>query len=308
MINSRPIILLSSLIVSVGILVAGEPQQPSKIADLVILQVRVLDQNDRPVTDVPRSSFQVMENGKPQKIELFMNEQVPLTYGLAIDASGSLHDQFREVMAAATNIINANTPDDETFVVRFISNDKIENVQPLTSDKKMLLDALNSFYIEGGQTALFDAIYVSADYLAKQITYETKLRRRVLVLVTDGDERNSFYKKEQLFQLLAQTDTQIFTIAMIRDVKGKQRDRAIDFLNQLARETGGRTYFPTSPNDLQRISNQIIQDIRTQYVIGYLPADDDSRTGFHKVQVSIGDQPNQEKRVAITRVGYRIPK
>jgi Ca-activated chloride channel homolog len=308
LINSRPIILLSSLIVSVGILVAGEPQQPSKIADLVILQVRVLDQNDRPVTDVPRSSFQVMENGKPQKIELFMNEQVPLTYGLAIDASGSLHDQFRDVMAAATNIINANTPDDETFVVRFISNDKIENVQPLTSDKKMLLDALNSFYIEGGQTALFDAIYVSADYLAKQITYETKLRRRVLVLVTDGDERNSFYKKEQLFQLLAQTDTQIFTIAMIRDVKGKQRDRAIDFLNQVAQETGGRTYYPTSARDLQRISNQIIQDIRTQYVIGYLPADNDSRIGFHKVQVSIGAQPNQEKRVAITRVGYRIPK
>ena len=304
---SRLIITLSC-IASVGVLAAGEPQQPSKIAELVILHVRVLDQNDRPVTDVPRSSFQVTENGKPQKIELFMNQEVPLTYGLAIDSSGSLHDQFKDVMAAATNIINANTPDDETFVVRFISSDKIENVQPLTSNKKMLMDALDAIYIEAGQTAVYDAIYVSADYLAKQVTYETKLRRRALVLVTDGDERNSFYKKEQLFQLLAQTDTQIFTIAITRDLKGKQRNRAIDFLNQVARETGGRTYFPTSANDVQRISNQIIQDIRTQYVIGYLPADDDSRTGFHKVQVFIGDQPNQEKRVAITRVGYRIPK
>src|SRR5262245_58011794 len=199
-----------------------------------------------------------------------MSQEVPLTYGLAIDASGSLHDQFREVMAAAANIINANTPDDETFVVRFISSDKIENVQPLTSNKKMLLDALDAFYIEAGQTAVYDAIYVSAEYLAKQISNDTKLRRRALVLVTDGEERNSFYKKETLFQLLAQTDTQIFTIALTKDLKPRDRDRAISFLSQLARETGGRTYFPANAADLQRISNEIIKDIRTQYVIGYI--------------------------------------
>lgn len=306
------IIISLSFIASVAILaippvfVAGESQPQARIPpQMVLLHVRVVDPSDNPVTDVPQSNFQVTEDGVPQKIELFMDQEVPLTYGVAIDASGSLRSQIRDVLGAATNIINSNKGDDETFLVRFISSDKIETLQTLTSDKKLLMDAIAGFYIEGGQTAVIDAIYLSADYLAKQMTEERRLRRRALILVSDGEDRLSFYKPEALLQFLAKTDTQIFTIALTKDLKGKSREKAIKLLNQLARDTGGRTYYPSSPGDVQRISDQIIKDIRTQYVIGYVPSGGDAAKAFHKVEVSIAENPNQEKRAAITRVGYQ---
>jgi len=289
--------------------VAADSQPQGKVTpQMVLLHVRVVDAADNPVTDVPQTSFQVTEDGVPQKIELFMDQEVPLTYGVAIDASGSLRSQIRDVLRAAVNIINANKPDDETFLVRFISSDKIETLQTLTSDKNLLMDAIAGFYIEGGQTAVIDAIYLSADYLAKQMTEARRLRRRALILVSDGEDRLSYYKPEALLQLLASTDTQIFTIALTKELKGKSKEKAVKLLNQLARDTGGRTYYPSSPGDVQSISNQIIKDIRTQYVIGYVPAGADAAKAFHKVEVTIAEGPNQEKRAAITRVGYQNPK
>jgi len=111
---------------------------------MVLLHVRVTDAEDNPVLDVPENAFQVTEDGVPQKIELFLNKEVPLTYGLAIDCSGSVRSQFSEIVRATKNIVNSNQPGDETFLVRFISSDKIETLQPLTSDKKTLIDGLDS--------------------------------------------------------------------------------------------------------------------------------------------------------------------
>ena len=274
---------------------------------MVILHVRVTDPSGKAVRDVSQDAFQVTEDGVPQKIELFMNEEIPLSYGLLIDSSGSMRSQFAAIVQAAKNIVKANTSADETFVVRFISSDKIENAQEFTTDKKLLLNVLDSLYIEGGQTAVLDAIYLGADYLAKRQTARDQLRRKVLILVTDGEERNSYYKKDQLFRLLESFDTQIFTIGFTKDLKSDKLDKAIQLLTQLATETGGRTFFPNSTADLSRITNEIINDIRTQYVIGYVPASD-SKNGFNKVLVSITQGVDQEKRVAITRVGYSMQK
>jgi Ca-activated chloride channel homolog len=275
---------------------------------MVFLHVRVIDPTNKPVRDVPQTAFQVTEDGVPQKIEFFTSEEVPLTYGLVIDCSGSMRSQLELVVRAGVNIVNSNTPDDETFVIRFISSDKIEKLQELTSDKQVLRNGLESLYVEGGQTAVVDAIYLSADYLAQQKSDPGKVRRRALILVSDGEDRNSFYKKEQLFGFLAAKDTQIYTIGLPNELKGKKREDAILFLSKLATDTGGRTFFPTSPSDIASISNEIIRDIRTQYVIGYVPSNGDSAKGFHKTVVSISDDPNREKRVAVTRVGYSTQK
>jgi len=295
------------VIVSASLLAFPQSVSNAQAGGMVVLHVRVTDPADNAVRDVPRDAFQVSEDGVPQKIELFMNEEIPLIYGLAIDCSGSLRSQFEAVVQATKNIVQANTASDETFLVRFISSNKIETLQEFTTDKRVLQNGLDSLYIEGGQTAVIDAVYLSADHLAKRKTAADQLRRKVLILVTDGDDRNSYYKKEQLFKLLAATDTQIFTIAFTKELKsGKQRDNAVNLLKQLAIETGGRTFFPNSTADLARISNDIINDIRTQYVIGYVPSTD-SKNSFHKTVVSITQEADKDKRVAITRVGYGTP-
>src|SRR5215217_406916 len=184
---------------------------------IVVLHVRVTDAGGKAVRDVPREAFQVTEDGVSQKIELFMNEEIPLSYALAIDSSGTMRSHFDAIVQASKNIVNANTETDETFLVRFISSDKIETLQEFTSDKRILLNRLDGLYIEGGPTAVLDAIYLSAEHLAKR--KPDQLRRKVLIIVTDGDDRASYYTKDKLFRLLASTDTQIFTIGFMTDLK-----------------------------------------------------------------------------------------
>lgn len=300
--------LIVSLVIIASVFLLAFPALSSannaQAEGMVVLHVRVTDQTEKAVRDVPRDAFQITEDGVPQKIEFFMNEEIPLTYALVIDCSGTMRAQLGAIVQASKNIVNANKESDETFLVRFISSDKIETVQEFTTDKKLLLTGLDSLYVEGGQTAIIDAVYLSADHLAKRKSASDQLRRKVLIVVTDGDDRSSFYNKEQLFRLLASTDTQIFTIAITKDLKpDKQLDKAINLLRQLGTETGGRTFFPTTATDLDRISRDIINDIRTQYVIGYVPTTD-SKNSFHKTVVSITQGADQDKRVAITRVGY----
>ncbi|HEU4933103.1 MAG TPA: VWA domain-containing protein [Pyrinomonadaceae bacterium] len=273
----------------------------------VLLHVRVTDPNDKAVLDVPQDRFQVTEDGVPQKITLFMNKEIPLSYGLVIDASGSMRSQLNQTMDAAGRIVLSNRPTDETFVVRFVSSDKITVEQEPTSNKTALFRALADFYVEGGASAVVDAVYLSAQKLTEQKDAD-ELRRRILILVTDGEDRASFYKQDELFQLLSANNIQVFTIALTKDLPAGSRDKAIKLLKRLGLDTGGRTYFPTSKTDIERIAGEIINDIRMQYVIGYEPSGDNSRNHFHKVQVSISENPNEEKRAAITRVGYQSPR
>jgi Ca-activated chloride channel family protein len=282
--------------------VSGSPQTPQ----MVILNVRVKDPQGKAVMDVPQGSFLVSENGVPQKISFFMNEQIPLSYGLLIDCSGSAKSHLEDVIRASMKIVNSNKPGDEAFLIRFISSDKIEKVLDLTSDKKALTDGLDSLYVEAGQTAILDAIYLGADYLAKA-KIDNTLRRRALIIATDGEERNSYYSAQQLIQLLTSTDIQVFIIAFTDELKKEKHLKAVKLVTVLASDTGGRAYLPASVADLDRIANEIINDIRTQYVIGYVPSGG-SIKGFQKVEVSIADNPNQEKRVAVTRVGYSTQK
>lgn len=270
---------------------------------MVILNVRVTDSMSHAVVDVNQDAFSVTEDGITQKITFFSKGGIPLTYGLVIDNSASMRSQLIAVLLTGTKIVNSNMPDDETFLVRFIGSDKIEVVQDLTSNKQPLIDGLNNLFVEGGQTALIDALYLSVEKLAKRKA-DNKLRRQALILITDGEDRRSFHKPAQLFDLLANNDIQIYVVGFTKELTGNNKIRASELLTRLADDTGGRVFFPQALGDLSRIADEIVNDIRTQYVIGYVPSGKGGDNAFHKVQVSIANNPQQDKRIAITRVGY----
>src|SRR5678809_688972 len=116
-------------------------------------------------------------------------------------------------------IRDSNKTGDETFLVRFISSDKIETVQDFTASKELLMDGLDSFYVEGGQTAIIDAVYLSAEHVSEyKKGDEGDRRRRALIVITDGEDRNSFYKQEQLFARLREEDVQIFVIGFVNEL------------------------------------------------------------------------------------------
>jgi hypothetical protein len=159
-------------------------------AELVQLHVRVIDRNNKPINNVAQNEFHVFEDGVPQTIESFTREEVPISYGLAVDTSGSLRSQLQSVVDAGKTIINSNKQGDETFLVRFISSDKIETVQDFTANKELLMDGLDSFYVEGGQTAIIDAVYLSAEHVSEyRKGDEGDRRRRALIVITDGPQQ-----------------------------------------------------------------------------------------------------------------------
>src|SRR5205085_10428839 len=140
-------------------------------------------------------------------------------YGLAIDTSGSLRSQLTQVLNAAKAIINSNKRGDETFLERFISSDKIETIQDFTASRDALLDGLDSMYVEGGQTAVIDGVYLAAEHVAEyKKGGDDDKRRRALIVVTDGEDRNSYYPESQLFQTLREEDVQIFVIGFVNEL------------------------------------------------------------------------------------------
>jgi Ca-activated chloride channel homolog len=285
-------------------------------AELVQLHVRVIDRNNRPINDVPQNAFHVFEDGVPQTIETFSREEVPISYGLAVDTSGSLRSQLQSVIDAGKTIINANKPGDETFLVRFISSDKIETVQDFTASKELLMDGLDSFYVEGGQTAIIDAVYLSAEHVSEyKKGDEGDRRRRALIVITDGEDRNSFYKQEQLFSKLREEDVQIFVIGFVNEldkeaglIRKSPREKAVGLINKLATETGGRAFFPESIADLPQIASEIIRDLRTQYVIAYNPTNKTQDGTFRTIKVSVDQPSGGDKRIALTRTGRLAKK
>jgi Ca-activated chloride channel family protein len=277
------------------------------------LHVRVIDRNNRPVGDVRKEEFRVFENGQPQTVTSFTKEEVPVSYGLVVDNSGSLRQQITQVIDAAKTIVESNKPGDETFVVRFVSSDDIEIKQDFTADKQSVHDALDEMFVEGGQTAVVDAVYLSSEHAAehKKGNELDDKRRRALILVTDGEDRNSHYKVEQLFESLKERDVQIYVIGFVNEldkeggfISKSKREKATDLLNRMAKETGGRAFYPNSLTELPGIAEEITKDLRTQYVLSYAPAVPARAGEYRQVRVAVADSPGRDKRIAITRSGY----
>ncbi len=291
-------------------------------SDLVSLSVRVSDEQHRPVRNLRREDFRVSEDGTPQTISFFSTEESPISYGLVVCYSGVGREQFGEVIAAGKTVIEGNRPGDETFIARFMSNERAQIQWNFTSDQKALAAALDALYTGDAPRTLVDAVYLSVEHVAQSgmdDSNETRrrLRHRALVLITDGEDRHSFYKQEQLFALLRKEDVQVYVVGFVGELKGghnfvrqqSKRAQAVTLLNRLASETGGRAFYPNSPRDLPLIAGEIARDLRTQYIIGYSPTNREHDGSFRTLNVAVADAtPNGGKRIVTARSGYTAPK
>ncbi|MDQ3322141.1 MAG: VWA domain-containing protein [Acidobacteriota bacterium] len=278
----------------------------------VNLNVRVINRNNRPINNLRQDEFKVYENNVLQPITSFTRAEVPTNYSLVLDNSGSLRSQLEKIIEAGKIIVNTNKPADETSIIRFVSREKITIEQDFTPNKADLGEALDNLYVEGGQTAIIDAVYLAAE---KVDQYENsrnpnEKKRRALILVSDGEDRDSYYKEAQLFELLREADVQIFVVGFVNELSkeggfiGKSpQGKAKAFLERLATDTGGKSYFPNSAGELTGIAQDIATELRTQYLVSYSPTDDKKDGSFRNIKVVVGDGPNKEKRIAVTRTG-----
>ena len=282
----------------------------------ISLNVRVVNDGNRPINNLKQSDFKIYEDDVLQPITFFTTAEIPIINALVIDNSRSLRSQLGEVIVAGKIIVSANRPKDESTIVRFVSKDKIEVVQDFTSNKSSLDNALNNLYVEGGQTAIIDAIYQTAKKVEQyqNSTKKEDVKLRSLILVSDGDDRGSSYNEKQLFELLREFHIQIYAIGFVNDLSkepesgGKSRqEKARTFLTRLAEETGGKVYFPAAINELPNIAADISGELRTQYLISYNPTNTGRGGIFRQIKVVVTEGANKEKRVAITRSGRNSP-
>lgn len=291
-------------------LLAQEPTSPTpKPAGLTVrLSLIVIDSKDKSLDAVSKDALRVMEDKVEQTILTVEPDVRPIDLGIAIDASGSVRRFIEPIIEGARLIIVNREPQDEIFLERFISSDKIERLQDFTSDRKVLTSALDSVYIEHGQSAVIDAVYIGAQYIAGH--NRNSDRRKALVLFTDGEDRNSYYNLEKLLTLLHKERIQIFIVGLILDLEDKptngrpagNRERAIKLLTTLAEETGGRVFFPRDNSELGQSIAQIVHDLDGQFRITY-QSSNNAKKNFRKVEVKLVS-PAGENRKAIAPRGY----
>jgi Ca-activated chloride channel homolog len=278
--------------------------------NLVVLHATVLDKRGRMVNDLKSDDFKVYEDGALQKLSVFSHADIPVTMGIVIDDSGSMREKRDSVNAAAMTFVKTSNPQDQAFVVNFNDVYYLDTPGDFASNIEDLKSALEKIDSRGG-TALYDAVYASLDHV--------KLGNRdkkVLLVITDGEDNASRYTFEELLRYAQKSDAVIYTIGLLGSeepgglfkIHGGSARRAAKILEKLADATGGQSYFPKSLDDVQSTCEQIAHDIRNQYTLAYYPSNARKDGTFRNVRVDAFASGSHSKLAVRTRPGYYAPK
>jgi VWFA-related protein len=278
------------------------PDDPYRIrrdVNLVVLHATVLDQQGRFVPDLKQENFRVFEDRVEQKLAIFRREDIPVTLGLVVDNSASMRPHRPSVNAAALSFVETSNREDEVFVVNFNYDYFLDLDKDFTNDIQELKEALERIDSRGS-TALYDALIGSLDHAKKG-----SRDKKVLLVVTDGDDNASRKTLEQTIQEAQQSDTLIYTIGLMsEDTKGRSRRRFQNALRQLAEATGGMSFFPQGVEEVEAICTRIAHDIRNQYTLAYYPSNTLRDGTFRKIDVDVVPPRGRGKLSVRTRTGY----
>ena len=266
-----------------------------KQVEEVVLHATVVDDKQRIVTSLDKGDFNVYEDGRPQAITSFRHEDIPVAMGIIIDNSGSMREKRQKVNAAALNLVRSSNPSDEVCVVNF--NDEYYLDQDFTSNINKLKEGLEKIEARGG-TALYDAVVATAEHLKK----DAKLEKKVIFVVTDGDDNESAESLEQAVKRLqADGGPTVYSIGILEgEEHPKHAKRALQIMSE---RTGGIAFFPKTLDEVDAISRTVAHDIRSQYTIGYKPTTPKNQGGYRQVKVDAKSH-NYGKLTVRTKTGY----
>jgi Ca-activated chloride channel family protein len=271
-----------------------EPTTFSSETRWVILPVSVSDKNGKLIMDLQQKSFKVLENGIEQPIKLFKHEDVPISLGIIVDNSGSMKEKRQKVEIAGVDLVKASNPHDEVFIVNF--NDEAYLDVEFTNDIKKMEEGIARIDSRGG-TAMREAISSSIDYLKEK----GKNHKRVLLVVTDGNDNASTISLERLVNRARQSEVLIYAIGLLDEEERREAKSAKRALNALTQESGGLSFYPKGVADVDAIALQVAHEIRNQYTIAYSPLNDAKDGTFRQIKVVVNGPGHPQVR---TRTGY----
>ena len=301
----------------IAIAVAAAGQDPARPAGQVLqsdeatritvdvtrvnLLFTVTDKKGRFITDLGKDDFEVVESKRRQTISEFTAESdLPLRLGILIDTSNSIRERFKFEQEAASQFIDSvmRTNVDKALVVSFDTS--AELVADLITDTDKLTAAIRDLH-PGGGTALYDAIYFACRDKLSQDQPRHKFRRAI-VIVSDGEDNQSRYTRDQALEMAQKADVVLYAISTNITRIETDGDKVLKYF---AQETGGRAFFPFKVEDLDQSFENIANELRHQYNISYRPEPLKTDGLFHVIDVRVRERKNIQVNV---RRGYYAPK
>ncbi len=286
----------------------GQAQTPSpsdrriKVdVNLVVLHTTVSDDRGKFVDGLTQDNFRVFEDKVEQKLSVFKREDIPVSMGLVIDNSGSMRDKRPRVNEAALTLVQNSNSQDEAFVVNFNDDFYLDLDKDFSNSIPELKEALERIDSRGS-TALYDAIIGSLDHLKKG-----SKEKKVLLIVTDGEDNTSRNSLEKTIREIQKTDVVIYTIGLLGQESKRSAKTAKKALTEIALASGGLSYFPENVDDVHNICEQVAHDIRHQYTLAYYPSNSAKDGTFRTVRVDVIPPRGRGKLLARTRNGYYAP-
>jgi len=259
----------------------------------------VLDGSGRSVTGLDKRAFTILDDSSPQEITFFSDVDEPVSVNIVFDLSGSMSiDKIRLAREALSHFIEMSLDSDEYSLIAF--NDRPQLLLERTRDPKAILDKLSTV-APHGSTALYDACYLGVERLTGG-TYP----KRVLLLISDGQDNNSHYDLDEVRHLLRESDVVLYSIGVASPIQlsGKAGSHVRHALEGLAEVTGGRAFFVSNGAQMDEVFEWIALELRRQYSIGYRPQNFSYDRRWHRIRVRVMP-PNGYPPLSVrSRAGY----
>jgi VWFA-related protein len=279
-----------------------EDQKTRITVDVTRVQLlfTVSDKKGRFVSNLSKQDFEVFEAKKPQSIVEFTAESdLPLRLAILIDTSNSIRERFKFQQEAATDFVNTviRPKEDRAAIVSFDAAPEL--VADLTGDVDKLTTAIRSLRAGGG-TALYDAIYFACRDKLMQDQPKFKYRR-AMVILSDGDDNQSRYTRDQALEMAHKADVVIYSISTNRSGQEGDGDKVLKYFSE---QTGGQAFFPFKAQDLAQSFENIANELRHQYNVLYRPEPLKADGLYHPVDVKVR---GRKDLIVRARHGYYAP-
>ena len=298
------------------------PQQGNQTirvpVNLVDVLFTVLNRRNKLVPELEKADFKIWDDKAPQEIRYFSKQtDLPLRIGMLLDTSNSIRDRIKFEQDASINFLYSvlRRNKDEAFVMTF--DDEPQIIQGFTGDAGALRDQITRTRAGGG-TAIYDAIYEAC---VKELSHPPRppgdqpdVVRRVMILISDGEDNLSTHTRADAIEMAQRTSVVIYTIStstqwvsLSQTDPNKTGDRKYHLtdgdkiLQELAEETGGRSFFPYHVDDLDQSFQDIGDELRNQYSIAYLPTNYVLDGRYHKIRIEVPEHKGYQVRA---RRGY----
>ena len=284
-------------------------QTPRFRADVeqVVVYAAVYDEQGQLVSNLQKDDFQVYENKTLQEVTYFGLDDIPSTIGIVMDTSGSMRGKKDLVDRATDLFLETNNPANELFLLAF--NSEVRIAEDFTRDFEDIRDALFNQMVRGG-TALYDAIFLAVDHAA-----EGSEPKRVVVVFTDGEDKDSYYTLEEVVKKVEESIVQVYLIALLSEdlsdnkrlfgVFKSEREKVSKAMSRIAQSTGGKAYFPKEARELPKVFKQIGYELRKQYRLAFVSnlSEEANEQIRRSLQVRVANARERGLRVR-ARTGY----